>query len=86
MAEKTNVGMTVYIAHITSMCGLGSDGVAARLSAAAAISLSSSVSRCCFRALHRFVPSAARPSLRASIIILYNERFQYWFATSALIR
>ena len=26
MAEKTNVGMTVFIADITSMCGFGSDG------------------------------------------------------------
>ena len=34
----------------------------ARLSAAAVISLSSSVLICCFRALLHFVPSAARPS------------------------
>ena len=33
MAEKTNVGMAVFIADITSMCGFGSDGVAALLSA-----------------------------------------------------
>ena len=32
-AEKTNVGMTVFIADITSMCDFGSDGVAALLSA-----------------------------------------------------
>ena len=29
MAEKTNVGMAVFIADITSMCGFGSDGAAA---------------------------------------------------------
>ena len=28
MAEKTNVGMTVFIADITSMCGFGLDGAA----------------------------------------------------------
>ena len=32
MAEKTNVGMAVFIADITSMCGFGSDGAAALLS------------------------------------------------------
>ena len=51
MAENTNVGMAVFIADITSMCGLGLDGagvlLSARLSAAAAISLSSPVLRCC---------------------------------------
>ena len=26
MDEKTNVGMAVFIAHITSMCGFGLDG------------------------------------------------------------
>ena len=29
MAEKTNMGMAVFIADIASMCGFGSDGVAA---------------------------------------------------------
>ena len=33
MPEKTNVGMAVVIADITSMCGFGSDGAAALLSA-----------------------------------------------------
>ena len=33
MAEKTNVGMAVFIAHITSMCGFGLGGAAALLSA-----------------------------------------------------
>ena len=33
MAEKTNVGMAFFIADITSMCGIGSDGAAALLSA-----------------------------------------------------
>ena len=32
MAEKTTVGMAVFIADITSMCGFVSDGVAALLS------------------------------------------------------
>ena len=40
MAEKTNIGMAVFIAHITSMCGFGLDGAAALLSA-------SSFVRCC---------------------------------------
>ena len=33
MAEKTNVGMAVFIADITPMCGFESDGAAALLSA-----------------------------------------------------
>ena len=45
MAENTNVGMAVFIADITSMCGFGSDGAAALLSA-------SSFVRCCS---HHFV-------------------------------
>ena len=32
MAEKTNVGMVVFIADITSVCGFGSDVAAALLS------------------------------------------------------
>ena len=40
MTEKTNVGMAVFIADITSMCGCGSDGVAALLSACSLV-------RCC---------------------------------------
>ena len=40
MAEKTNVGMAVFIADITSMCGLGSDGAAALLSGCSFV-------RCC---------------------------------------
>ena len=40
VAENTNVGMAVFIADITSMCGFGSDGVAALLSACSFV-------RCC---------------------------------------
>ena len=40
MAEKTNMGMAVCIADITSMCGFGSDGAAALLSACSFV-------RCC---------------------------------------
>ena len=40
MAEKTNVGMAVFIAHITSMCDFGLDGAAALLSACSFV-------RCC---------------------------------------
>ena len=32
MADKINVGMAVFIAHITSMCGFRLDGAAALLS------------------------------------------------------
>ena len=45
MAEKPNMGMAVVIADITSMCGFGSDGVAALLSACSFV-------RCCS---HQFV-------------------------------
>ena len=45
MAEKTNVGMAVFNADITSMCGFVSDGVVALLSACSLV-------RCCS---HRFV-------------------------------
>ena len=45
MAEKTNVGIAVFVADITSMCGLGSDGVAVLLSAWSLV-------RCCS---HQFV-------------------------------
>ena len=40
MAEKTNVGMAVFIADITSMCGFGLDGAAALHSACSFV-------RCC---------------------------------------
>ena len=33
MAEDTNVGVAIFVADITSVCGLGSDGIAALLSA-----------------------------------------------------
>ena len=33
MAEVTNAGVRVFVAEITSMCGIGSDGAAALLSA-----------------------------------------------------
>ena len=45
MAEKTNVGMAVFIADITSMCGFGTDGAAVLLSACSFV-------RCC---IHQFV-------------------------------
>ena len=45
MAEKTNVGIAVVVADITSMCGFGSDGAAALLSACSFV-------RCCN---HQFV-------------------------------
>ena len=40
MAEETNAGLTVFVADITSMCGCGSDGAAALLSACSLV-------RCC---------------------------------------
>ena len=40
MAEDTNAGVPVFVAEITSMCGLGSDGAAALLSACSLV-------RCC---------------------------------------
>ena len=45
MAEKIKVGMAVFIADITSMCGFGSDGAAALHSACSFV-------RCCS---HQFV-------------------------------
>ena len=45
MAEKTNEGMAVFIADITSICGFGSDGDVALLSACSFV-------RCCS---HQFV-------------------------------
>ena len=67
MAENTNVGMAVFIADITSMCGFGSDGAAALLSACSFSRCSShqfvfSCLEVLFRALIHFVRSAARPS------------------------
>ena len=66
MAEKTNVGMAVFIPDITSVVSgrveLLPSFLCARLSAAAAISLYSPVLRCYFRALLHFVRPAARPS------------------------
>ena len=47
MAENTYVGMAVFIADITSMCGFGSDGAADLLSAC-------SFDNCCS---HQFVLS-----------------------------
>ena len=50
MAENTDVGMAVFVADNTSMCGFGSDGVAALLSECSLVccgSLSSPVLRCC---------------------------------------
>ena len=55
MAEKTYVGMAVFIADITCVVSgrmeLLTSFLRARLSTAAAISLSYPVLRCCFRAL-----------------------------------
>ena len=66
MAEKTNVGMAVCRHHIYCVVSgrmeLLPSFLHARLSAAAAISLSSPVLRCYFRPLLHFVRSAARPS------------------------
>ena len=45
MAENTNVGMAVFIADITSMCGFGSGGADALLSVCSFV-------RCCS---HQFV-------------------------------
>ena len=45
MAENTNVGMTVFIADITPMCGFESDGAPALLSACSCVN-------CCS---HQFV-------------------------------
>ena len=42
MAEKTNVGVVVFVADNASMCGFGSDGVAALLSVYSPV-------RCCSR-------------------------------------
>ena len=47
MAEHVNVGMAVFIADITSMCGFELDGAAALLSACSFV-------RCCS---HQFVLS-----------------------------
>ena len=67
MAEKTNVRMAVFLqtSHLCVDSGrmeLLPSFLRARLSAVAAIDLSSPVLRCCFRALLHFVRSAARPS------------------------
>ena len=64
MTEKTDAGVAIFVADNTSMCGrmeLLPSFLRARLSAAAAISLSSPVLRCCFRALLHSVRSAASP-------------------------
>ena len=45
VAEKTNVGVAVFVADNTSMCGFGSEGTAALLSACSLV-------RCCS---HQFV-------------------------------
>ena len=45
MAEKTNVGVAVFVAGNTYVCGFGSDGAAALLSACSLV-------RCCS---HQFV-------------------------------
>ena len=67
MAEKPNVGVAIFVADNIYMCGFGSDGAAALLSACSLVRCGSrqfvsTVLRCCFRALLHFVRSAARPS------------------------
>ena len=66
MSEKTNVGrqyllQTSHLCVVSGRMELLPSFLRARLSAVAAISLSSPVLRCCFRALH-FVRSVARLS------------------------
>ena len=56
VAEKANVGMAVVIADITSMCGFGSDGAAALLSACSFV-------RCCS---HQFVFSCLEVLFQAA--------------------
>ena len=67
MAEKPNVRVAIFVADNTSMCGVGSDGSTALLSACSLVRCGSHqfVSpglRCRFRALLRFVRSVARYS------------------------
>ena len=50
MAEKTNVGVAVFNADITYMCGLWSDGAAALLSACSLV-------RCCSHHFNMFLSS-----------------------------
>ena len=74
MAENTNVGV------VTGRMELLPAFLRVRLSAAAVISLSSPVLRCCFRALLNFVRSAARPfqdvvTMSITFIISYADIF-----------
>ena len=68
VTENTNWGVAVFVLLITRLCvvssrmGLLPSFLRARLSAAAVISLSSPVPRCCFRALLHFVRPATKPS------------------------
>ena len=45
VTEETNAGVTVFVAEVASMCGFGSDGIAALLSACSLV-------HCCS---HQFV-------------------------------
>ena len=61
MAEKTNVGVAVFVADNT--CGFGSDGAAAALLSACTLVRCCShqfVLRCCFGALLHFVRARTR--------------------------
>ena len=62
MAEKTNAGVAAFVADITSMCGLGSDGIAALLSA-------DSLDRCC---IHQFI----LPCCFGALLQFVQLRFQ----------
>ena len=69
VAKETNLGVAVFIADITSMCGFGSDGAAYLPTYCVLVCplLQPSVClppvlRCCFRALLHFVQPAAMPS------------------------
>ncbi len=56
MAEKTNVGVAVFVAGNINVCGFGSDGAAALLSACSLV-------RCCS---HQFViPFSTTTELKA---------------------
>ena len=71
MAEKTNVGVAVFVANnaynninyvVLGRMELQPSFLCARLSAPAGNSLSSPVLRCCFTALLHIARPAARPS------------------------
>ena len=83
MAEKTNVGVAVFVVGnicvVSGRMELLPSFLRARFSAAAAISFSSPVSRCWFRALLHFVQSAAWPS---QDIVSMSTAFMFLTQTS----